>query len=254
MTQSGRVIAVTGGGSGIGAATAQRFAEDGAASVLLGYRESGEDASAVAEEIKATGSRVHIVRVDVSDDHGVRAFAAECEARFGRCDVVVNAAGATRWIPMSDLEAVTEQDWTRLLDVNLVGAFRIARAFHGLLRASSGVIVNVGSTAGHRGAGSSIPYSASKAALLQLTRSLAVAMAPEVRVVSVSPGTVDTRWHRNRMSEEEHERYLAEIAGSTPTASVATPADVAAAIVGIAASPAVTGVDLLVDGGRHILY
>ncbi len=249
-----RVVAVTGGGSGIGAATALRLARGGFDGVLLGYRESAEGAASVAEEIRAAGAEVEIAAVDVGEDASVRAFAEACAERFERCDAVVNAAGMTRWIPLRDLDAVSDADWSQMLGVNTVGPFRVARAFRSMLAETHGVIVNVGSTAGHRGAGSSVPYSVSKAAVLQLTRTLAIALAPQIRVVSVSPGTVDTRWHQERLSDDELRGYLDEIRATTPLARVVQAEEVADAIAGLVASTAVTGVDLIIDGGRHMTY
>ncbi len=249
-----RVGAITGGGSGIGAATAERLVASGFDAILIGYRASADGALATADAVRRAGGSALVAQVDVSDDASVRTFAQVCAERFGRCDAVVNSAGMTRWIPLGDLESVSDDDWVSLFDVNAIGSFRVARAFQSLLTASEGVVVNVASTAAHRGAGSSIPYAVSKAAVLHLSRMLAIAMAPAVRVVSVSPGTVDTAWHRDRLAVDALDEYYSTTITHTPGGRLTDAGDVADVIAGLIDSHAVTGIDVVVDGGKHITY
>jgi NAD(P)-dependent dehydrogenase (short-subunit alcohol dehydrogenase family) len=178
----------------------------------------------------------------------------ETVGRFGRLDVLVNNAGTTRFIPQADLDALTDEVWDELLAVNLKGPFYCARAAAAALKRARGAIVNVASIAGTRATGSSIAYGVSKAALLQLTRNLAVALAPEVRVNSVSPGLVSTRWFRLPFGAEAAATQEERLAAGTPLAAVATAEHVAQAVMGFLGSDFVTGEGLIVDGGRHITY
>jgi 3-oxoacyl-[acyl-carrier protein] reductase len=190
----------------------------------------------------------------VSSEASVRLMVERALADHKRLDLLVNSAATTRFIPFPDLDALTDDVWQRLLATNLLGPFYAARAAANALRASNGAIVNVASIAGHRGMGSSIPYGVSKAALLQLTRDLAIALAPEVRVNAVSPGHVDTRWHSDHLGEEAARALAVEKAGGEPLARVATAEDVAEVILSLADAQMVTGQTLIVDGGKHLAY
>lgn len=245
---------VTGGGTGIGAAIARSLVAGGASGVLVGYTRSREAAAETAAGLRAAGARAEAVQVDVQDDAAVRALADRCEELFGRCDVLVNNAGATAWVPPPDLEGLTDDVWHSVLDVNVVGAFRCARALGPQLTRSRGVVVNIGSISAYRGIGSSIAYAVSKAALLQLTRSLATAMAPAVRVVSLSPGNVDTRWQRDHHGAEAFRAMVAREEEVVPLGRIVGPDDVASAVMGLLAADMVTGVDVVVDGGKHLRY
>jgi 3-oxoacyl-[acyl-carrier protein] reductase len=254
MDLTDSVAVVTGGGTGIGAAVADALADRGAGGLLVTYTRSADAAAETVERLRRKGKQAHAVAADVRDESQVRKLAAECERVFGRCDVLVNNAGTTSWIPFDDLDAVTDQVWHDILDVNVVGAFRCARAFAPALAERRGVVVNIGSISAYRGIGSAIPYGVSKAALLQLTRALAVALAPRVRVVSVSPGTVETRWQLDHHGEQafaalaERERAVAPL-GATPG-----PQDVASAVTGLLEADMVTGVDVVIDAGKHLVY
>jgi NAD(P)-dependent dehydrogenase (short-subunit alcohol dehydrogenase family) len=254
MELNGRTAVVTGGGTGIGAAVATALVQQGVAAVLVTYSRSADEAEKTVAALREAGAQAEAVRVDVRRDEEVRALAATCLERFGGCDVLVNNAGTTSWVPLEDLDGLEDGAWEEILDVNVVGAFRCARAFAAQLREAGGAVVNVGSISAYRGIGSSIAYSVSKAALLQLTRSLAVALAPEVRVTSVSPGTVDTRWQRGHHGEDgfaamtERERELIPLSRTTQAE------DVADAVLGLLRADMVTGVDVVVDGGKHLMY
>jgi 3-oxoacyl-[acyl-carrier protein] reductase len=168
-----------------------------------------------------------------------------CRDELGGLDVLVNNAGTTRFIEHTDLDVLTDAVWEEILGVNLKGTFYASRAAMPLLRERNGAIVNVTSVAGLQGDGSSIPYAASKAALNCLTKSLARAFAPEVRVNAVAPGPVQTRWLEGR--QERIDRYVA----ATPLRRAATPDDVAEVVVFLALGAAMmTGQVVVVDGGR----
>lgn len=249
-----RVAIVTGGATGIGRATAERLAEAGAAAVVVNYSRSAREAEEVAELLRSRGTAASAVRADVGDDAAMRAMVDAVVAEHGRLDVLVNCAGRTHFIPHPDLEAATDDVWRDILSTNLMGPFYASRAAGPALRRAGGAIVNVSSISGLRASGSSLPYAVSKAALLQLTRSLALALAPEVRVNAVAPGHVETRWHRDHLGDEEAARRARAIAETEPLGRTATADDVARTTLDLLRSDAVTGQTVIVDGGKHLLY
>ena len=173
---------------------------------------------------------------------------------FGRLDVLVNNAGTTSFIKHDDLEAVHLEDWMRILSVNLIGAFQCSRAARAALQASgNGEIVNVSSVAGVAGTGSSIPYCASKAALNNMTVTLARVFAPTVRVNAVAPGFISTRWLQNGLGEAGFQEKLQQVRETSILGQVLTPEDVAATILGIVTgSDLLTGQVVVLDGGMLI--
>ncbi len=248
------VAIVTGGGTGIGGAICLALADAGARGVVVNYATSAADAQDVADRVTLAGASGVAVAADVSDDAQARALIAEAVERFGALDLLVNNAGATHVLPHADLEGLDDDAWRRLLDVNLMGAFRCSRAAAPQLRGRGGAIVNIASISGHRGVGSSIPYAVSKAAVLQLTRSLAIALAPEVRVNSVTPGAVDTAVFRALFDDATAPAAVARFAEATPLGRIARPEDVAEAVLNLARTGFVTGQDVIVDGGRSLRY
>lgn len=254
MELEGRVALVTGAATGIGRATALALAGAGAAGVVVNYRSAATAAAEVAEAVRARGAEALAVQADVRDDGAVRAMVAQVERRFGRLDVLVNNAGTTRWIPLTDLEALTDEVWQEILDVNLLGAFRCTRAAAPLLAETGGVVVNVASISGVLAPAtmSSIPYGVAKAGLVHLTRLLAVALAPRVRVNAVAPAFTDTGWMRDHFGEA-YAQTVERAAARYPLQRIATPDDVAAAILGLVrGGDFVTGQTLLVDGGLSL--
>ncbi|MGV8970774.1 MAG: SDR family NAD(P)-dependent oxidoreductase [Rhodoglobus sp.] len=251
---AGSVALVTGGGTGIGRAVCLGLAERGARAVVVNYSRSAEEAASTVVELESLGCAARAVRADVTDRAAVDRMIADCVADFGGLDILVNNAGTTRLIPFADLDAVTDEDWDTMLGVNLRGAFATSRAAASALRAAHGAIVNVASIAGWRAVGTSIPYGVSKAGMLQLTRSLALALAPEVRVNSVSPGSVNSRWIPGLLGAQGGAERHAEDAASTPLGRVAEPEDIADAVLAMLSVPYLTGQDLLVDGGRSLRF
>jgi len=251
MDLTGKVAVITGGGTGIGRATALALAAEGAAGIVVTYSKSADDADKVVREVPC---RALAVRSDVSDDADVRSLAATVMEAFGRVDVLVNNAATTYRVPHEDLEGLTDDAFRSVLDVNVVGPYRMARAFAPALRASGGAVVNIASISGYRAGGSSIAYGVSKAALLQLTRNLAVALAPTVRVNAVAPGTVATRWQTGLHGVEEFERRAAAERDSVPLRLTAEPRHVAQAVLGLLAMDMVTGETVILDGGKHVMY
>jgi ketoreductase RED2 len=234
-----RVVVVTGSSSGIGEAAARAFDAEGA-HVVVNSSSSVEAGTAVASSLRSG----HYLRADVSDADDCAALIDGTVDRFGRLDVLVNNAGVTQVIPHHDLDAVTDEVFRRILEVNVLGTFRLCRlAMPHLRAAGDAAIVNVTSVAGVRPTGSSIPYAASKAALNHLTALLGNVSGPEVRVNAVAPGLVRTPWTADWGPIHDAMQTRAPLGRS------AEPEDIATAIVDVAATPYMTGQVVIVDGG-----
>jgi ketoreductase RED2 len=231
------VVVVTGSSSGIGRAVAERFARDGARVVVNSAR-SVEEGEALARSLP----EAVYVQADVSREEDARRLVATALDRFGRIDTVVNNAGTTRRVAFHDLDGADDELWQRILAVNLMGPWYVGRAAVAALRETKGAIVNVGSVSGIVAAGSSLPYAVSKAALHHLTRALARALAPDVRVNAVAPGLVETPWTAGWEAIEG-------IVARTPLGRAGTPDDVADAVSFLAHTPFATGRVVVVDGG-----
>ncbi len=239
----GRVALVTGSSSGIGAAVARALAGEGAR-VVVNSRSSTADGEAVAAEVDGD-----YIRADVGNPEEARRLVEEVVGRFGRLDILVNNAGTTRVIPHHDLEAATPEIWAEIYAVNVIGPFVLttAAAPHLKQAPGGGAVVNIGSLAGVRPTGSSIPYAASKAALHHQTRLLAAALAPGIRVNAVAPGLVDTPW-----TADWHAIREAVTAGS-PMRRPARPDDVAHLVLSQVTSELVTGEVWVVDSGLGLV-
>lgn len=252
MEIAGKAAVVTGGGTGVGRATALELARRGC-TVLVNYSRSKDEAEAVAAEVTALGVRGLAVQANVADDAACRRMIETAVREFGRLDVLVNNAGTTSFIKHDDLDAVGAEDWERILGTNLIGPFQCARAARAALLASgNGEIVNVSSIAGLAATGSSIPYCASKAALNNLTVTLARVFAPTVRVNAIAPGFITGRWLQSGLGplyEAAKERTEAQVI----LHKVCTPEDVAAAILNVITGPdLLTGHVLPLEGGALI--
>lgn len=243
---NGRSALVVGGSGGIGAATAERLAALGAR-VTLTYRNRPAAAEAVLARLAGEGHRA--VEADVEDSAALNRLAADMAADGGMLHILVNAAGFTRAIRHADLEALDDAFIDRMFAVNWRGSFAAVRAFAPLLAASGeGLVVNVSSIAGQNGVGSNIAYCAVKAGIDVMTRSLARALAPAVRVMAVSPGVVDTDFVPGRDAS-----FNEKVGATIPLKRIATAGDVADAIVACATTLRYsTGSILTVDGGRAL--
>ena len=243
---AGKVAVVTGGSGGIGAQICRRLAQAGAA-VVFTYRTGIEAAQRLEKTLPGPGHWAR--RLAVDDSAALAALAAEVASRAGRCDVLVNCAGMTRFVPHAELDALDDRLIDDIFRVNWRGAFAAVRAFRPLLRQNGdGLVVNVSSIAGVTGMGSNVAYCASKAALDCMTKSLARALAPEVRVVSVSPGLVDTEFVKAL-----DRQWRDEQAARTPLRRLATPDEVAAAVLAVASVLKYSnGCIIPVDGGRPL--
>ena len=243
-----KVAIVTGASSGIGAASAVELDRRGW-SVVVNFSRSEAEALQVA-----AGCRDAVaVQADVGDDAQCRALAQAALDRWGRIDALVNNAGTTKFVDHANLDGLTGDDFLRIYRTNVVGAFQMTRACAAALKANRGAVVNVSSVAGELSVGSSIAYGASKAALNLMTRSLARALGPEIRINAVCPGYVDTPWHHNAHGSERANQIAAHYAGMVPLKDYARPADVAEVICWlIEGGRQVTGEAIFVDGGLHI--
>ena len=246
MSMTGKAALVTGGGTGVGRAVALKLAERGV-NVAVNYSRSATEAATTVDDIEALGVDGLAIQADVASDASVKAMVEQVVAVFGRLDVVVNSAGTTAFVPHEDLDGMNEADWDRIQAVNLKGPFFVSRAATPHLRASGdGAIVNVSSLAGVTGIGSSIAYVASKGGLNSITKSLARALAPEIRVNSVAPGAIDTRWM------DEHRDFLQVAIDRMPLKRAATPEDIADGVLMLVENRYVTGEVLVMDGGDSL--
>jgi len=254
MELQGRVALVTGGAGGIGGAVVRSLAKAGVAGVAINYRKSAKEAEDLASEMERAGVKARVLQADIQSDEQVRAMVARVGEQFGRLDIVVNNAGVTHWVKLSDLEGLTDKIWDEILDVNVKGAFRCARAAAKLLEARGGMIVNVSSISGVLAPStiSSLAYGTAKAALIYLTRGLAVAMAPKVRVNCVAPAFTDTPWMSQHFGAE-YQQVISKASAGYPLQRIASPEDIAGAILGlITGGDFVTGQTLIVDGGLSL--
>jgi 3-oxoacyl-[acyl-carrier protein] reductase len=246
MSQKHRVAIVTGSAAGIGRAVAWKLAERGYA-LTVNYSKSKAEAEETADGVCSRGAELRLIQANVGDDAAVRAMVAATVDHFGGLDILVNNAATTHFVPHTDLDGLTEQVWDSILQVNVKGTFYGCRAAMPHLKARNGNIVNIASVAGISGGGSSVAYAASKGAVITLTKSLARAFAPEVRVNAVAPGPVQTRWLA------DHQDMVSEAMKATPLKRPATADDVADVVVFLSdVTSLITGQVVVIDGGRTI--
>jgi 3-oxoacyl-[acyl-carrier protein] reductase len=248
MKLQGKIALITGASRGIGAATSLQLAQAGCR-VAINYHQSADRAQAVATQCRTAGAEAIVIQGDVADDAACRAMVQKTLEAFGGLDILVNNAGTTRFIDFPDLDAVRDEDWDRILAVNLKGPFQTTRAAREALAAGEGgVIVNVASIAGIVGAGSSIPYCASKAALIVMTKSLARTLGPAIRVNAVAPGFIEGEWLQAGLGDN-YETAKQARASTAVLGAVSTPEDIAAGILAMATAPKTTGHTLVIDAG-----
>jgi NAD(P)-dependent dehydrogenase (short-subunit alcohol dehydrogenase family) len=235
-----KVALVTGSASGIGAATVRRLAADGM-TVAVHSRSSRSAGEALAAEL---GGTYH--QADLADDAAATALVPAVVAEHGRLDVLVNNAGISWPVPHAELDGLTADDWRRLLDVNLIAPWLLCTAALPALRESGGCIVNVTSHAGVRPKGSSVAYATSKAALNHVTKLLAAALGPDVRVNAVAPGLVDTPLTASWIDAQDLWKT------ASPMRRAAQPSDVADLISAVVHNTYLTGEVIMLDGGLNL--
>lgn len=242
----GKVAVIAGGTGAIGAATARRLARIGARVVIL-HRGAAAVAQPVLESLDGKGHGA--VTASITDSTALLDAARSVMSSHGRCDILVNSAGHTRPVPPADLDALTDELIDDIMTANFRAVIATIRAFVPMLKAhDDGLVVNVSSISAFTGVGSNLAYVAAKAGLDVVGDSLARALAPAVRVVSVSPGAVESGFVPGRGAD-----FSAKMAGSTPLGRIGLPDDVAAAIEACATTLRfATGTRIVVDGGRHL--
>jgi 3-oxoacyl-[acyl-carrier protein] reductase len=248
MTGGKPVALVTGAASGIGRAATIALAEAGF-DVVVNYSLSEQAARETAALVQAKGAKTLLFKCDVSDDPSVRKMLAAVAQEFGRLDAVVNNAGTTSKVKPADFEAMTAEEWDRVFAVNVRGMFQVTRAATPFLKAARGSVVNTASIVGLRPGPQPLPYAASKAAVVSLTKLLALNLAPDVRVNAVAPGWMEGDWMQ-RMLGDRYEDLMARRAKATPLRRCATAEDVAEVIVNLITSNRfVNGEIIVIDGG-----
>jgi len=240
---------VTGAATGIGRSAALALAKNGY-DVVINYSRSEKAAKATAKDAEAAGARTLVYRCDVSDDTRVRAMLEATKKEFGRLDVLINNAGTTIDVESKNLDGVKVDDWNRVFAVNVLGLFLVTRAAAPMLRQSpNGCIVNTCSIAGLRPSAQPLPYAASKAAVANLTKTLANALGPEIRVNAVAPGWMEGDWMKRTLAEN-YDGLMARRARSTPLKRCCTADDVAETMLSLINSNRfVTGEIIIIDGG-----
>ena len=245
----GKVALVIGGAGGIGAASCVMFADEGAR-VVMTHRPGAEPAARAAEKLESLRGEGHVaLPADVGDTASLLALRDEIAKRCGRLDILVNSAGFTKAVPHANLDGLDDDHIDRMFEINWRGQYAAIRTFAPMLKASGdGLIVQVSSIAGFQGTGSSVVYGATKAGLDIMVKSLARVLGPEVRLIAISPGAVDTNFVPGRGAD-----FNARAAAANPLKRIATPEDCARAIVACATHLTyTTGVRIVVDGGRSL--
>ena len=245
---SRKAALVTGGATGIGRSAVLALARAGF-DVAVNYSSSETAARETVAEAEKLGARTLLVRCDVSDEKGVRAMLRAVEEKFQRLDVLVNNAGTTAsWKPR-DLETLSLDEWDRVFAVNVRGLFQVTRAAVPLLKKSQGCVINTASIVGLRPGPQPLPYAASKAAVVNLTKTLAWNLGPEIRVNAVAPGWMEGDWMK-RMLKDKYADLMEKRAKATPLKRVVTADDVAETMISLIQSNRfVTGEIVVIDGG-----
>jgi 3-oxoacyl-[acyl-carrier protein] reductase len=249
VSQERPVAVVTGGAGSMGTIICGALAREGMR-VVVGYNRSAEKAKALAASLPGEGHAA--LAAPVTNSAALAALGAEIAKCYGVCDVLVNCAGVTRFVPHGDLDALDDELIENILSTNVRGVFATVRALRALLDksklAGGAVIINISSIAAVTAMGSNVIYCASKAAVDNMTKSLARALAPRIRVVSISPGVVDNDFIRSM-----DKKWLDEQVVRTPLKRLAAPDEVAASVIAaIKRLTFTTGGIIPVDGGRPL--
>ncbi len=238
---SGRVALVTGGAVRVGRAICLALAEAGF-HVVVNYHSSEPEAREVSQRIEELGQRAFVAQADVSNPEEVTWLIEKVRERMGRLDLVVNNASLFRQVPLLDIE---NEDWDRVMGVNLKGPFLVAREAAPLLGAEGGSVINLVDLSAFRPWEEFPHHSVSKAALLHLTRVMARSLAPKIRVNAIAPGSVLLP---DGHSEEQEQRAI----DRTVLGHLGSPEDVARTVLFLDRSPFITGEVVVVDGGQSL--
>jgi 3-oxoacyl-[acyl-carrier protein] reductase len=246
MKIKGCVAVVTGGTGGLGQQICRALAKQGADIVVV-YQNSEAIAQSLAGELKEMGVRALAVQTDVTREEEVARLVDKVTKEFGRIDILINDAAYNTWVAFPDLGALTFEIWQKILETNATGPFLTMKKIGPVMKKQKGGrIINIASIAAFQPAGSSIAYSVSKAALVHLTRCMAVALAPEVLVNCVAPGFLEG----TRMSSNLAPAYVERARKSALTGRAAGKEDVIEQILTFIRSESTTGQTVLIDGGR----
>ena len=248
------ILIGAGKANGVGAATALLLAQKGY-NILINCRQSESEANELVRQCRDSGVEAELFMADVTSSHACKEMAEYVEKKWGRANVLVNCLGTTKIAPYDKLDQLTGDDFARIFSVNVTAPYLVVQAFEKLLRNSTNSsVVNVSSTAGMSGSGSSIAYCASKGALNTLTLSLAMALSPQVRVNAVCPGFIDSSWWGDSATNKDaYNLKLQSVKDSNLLHQVITPSDVGNIIVNIINSPKMTGELVRVDAGKHLV-
>ena len=245
---SRKVALVTGAATGIGRSAVLALARAGY-DVAVNYASSEKAARETAAEAEQLGAKTLVIRCDVADEAGVRSMFSKVKETFGKLHVLINNAGTTAsWKPR-DLETLSLEEWDRVFAVNVRGLFQVTRAAVPMLKEAKGCVVNTASIVGLRPGPQPLPYAASKAAVVNLTKTLAWNLGPDIRVNAVAPGWMEGDWMK-RMLKDKYEDLMGKRAKATPLKRVVTADDVAETMMSLIESNRfVTGEVIVIDGG-----
>jgi len=246
MELGGTVAVVTGGNGGLGQRICYALASAGS-NVAVVYNRSKEEAKRVAAGLRGAGVQSEAFQCNVTSPEQVDGMVSQVQGRFGRLDILVNDAAYNKWIPFSDLDSLTYDEWDKILNTNLTGPMLCTKAVAGpMKRQGAGRIVNISSIAGLGPSGSSIAYAVSKAGLIHLTRCMAVGLAPDILVNCVAPGFLEgTRATENL--DPAHRKHARQ---SSLLKRPADKDDIAEQVVGWCRTDSITGQTLVIDSGR----
>jgi 3-oxoacyl-[acyl-carrier protein] reductase len=246
MELHGTVAIVTGGNGGLGQRICHALARAGS-HIAIVYAQSREQAQGVVNELRQTGVRAEALACDVTHPQQVEQLVARVVETLGRVDILVNDAAYNKWIPFRDLDAMTYEEWTKILDVNLTGPMLCIKAVAPVMRRQGGGrIVNISSIAGLTPSGSSIPYAVSKAGLIHLTRCMAVGLAPDILVNCIAPGYLEG----TRATSNLDPAYQEQAKAGSLLKRAADKDDIADQVVALCRTNSITGQTLGIDAGR----
>lgn len=246
MDLKGAVAVVTGGSGGLGGRICHALADEGVNVVAL-YNTGRKQAEAIVGELLDKGVDALAINCDVTDQHSVSAAISETLQKFGKIDILVNDAGYNKWIPFSDLDSMTYEEWTKIFDVNLTGPmFCIKEVVPSMRERGIGRVINISSVAGLEPTGSSIPYAVAKSALIHLTKCMAVGLGPEIQVNCIAPGFLEG----TKMSDNLLPEYQQQAVDKAVLKRAADKDDVAMQVVAFCKTDSITGQTLAIDSGR----